>query len=50
MTEQPAAGQVWPSGVGGVQCATCYRTTVCREIDGDWTCRPCWEGYDDGDE
>ena len=48
----------WPSGVGGVQCEDCGRSTICRaffghfpdESIGEWLCRPCVEGWPDDEE
>lgn len=42
----------WPSGVGGVQCDDCGRSTICRafgdtDYEGEWLCRPCAEGWDE---
>lgn len=54
MSDEPAE---WPSGVGGVQCEDCERSTICRRVgvaDGcgceGWLCRPCAEGGWDDDE
>lgn len=48
--DQPS--REWTQGVGGVQCDTCERTTICQEFgvgqeeDGstEWLCRPCYLG------
>lgn len=47
------ASTSWPSGVGGVQCAACSRTAVCRafptmpeadDSESEWLCMPCYFG------
>lgn len=46
----------WSSGVGGVQCGQCGRTTICQGFDVDpmglggvieWVCRQCYERWED---
>jgi hypothetical protein len=55
VVEEPADKLLWPSGVGGAQCAMCGDTTIVRFFpvgfgdDEDPFCRECIEGDDDDD-
>lgn len=36
----------WDEGVRDVSCGLCERVTVCRVMDGDFRCKPCWDGVE----